>query len=337
MDLALLKLSALHKLAQQLQIEKWNSLPRPDLVAALRNSGIGTHPPHHGSPGMDALIGTITDLSTTISTLTAEIVSQRTERDREIVCMKTTIDELTARVLQLEEGASRQRLHVTPSTVNIPGVPHTSPMTYYSSVALHGTSGIQHVPHSHLHVQQTGHNSTGPRPTNTSAGTVQNRNGTGTSSNVNNPQTDSEWKTANYRKSKPSTQSSRRHTSTPYGTRTDNGLAEGNDPTARSVTSRFIKPTPVNESPNVLAGTTRVRRKVFFVGNVSPGCSATSLVKWCSDRDVDVFACSVSASRYLGTWYARVSVAEDEPSKITNKSFWPEAIQHTVHPWRFAD
>ena len=33
MDLALLELSALHKLAQQLQIEKWNSLLRPDLVA----------------------------------------------------------------------------------------------------------------------------------------------------------------------------------------------------------------------------------------------------------------------------------------------------------------
>ena len=76
---------------------------------------------------MDALIGTITDLSTTISTLTGEIVSQRTERDREIVCMKTTIDELTARVLQLEEGASRQRLHVTPSTVNIPGSPIPAP------------------------------------------------------------------------------------------------------------------------------------------------------------------------------------------------------------------
>eukprot|EP00117_Sycon_ciliatum_P016919 scpid103402/ scgid16139/ len=190
---------------------------------------------------MDALIGTITDLSTTISTLTAEMFSQRTERDREIVCMKTTIDELTARVLQLEEGANRQRLHVTPSTVNIPGDPHTSPMTY-SSVALHGTSGIQHMPHSHPHVQQTGHNSTGARPTNTSAGTAQNQTGTGTSSNVNKAQTDSEWKTANYRKSKPSAQSSRRHTSTPYGTRTDNGLAEGNDPTARSVTSRFIKP-----------------------------------------------------------------------------------------------
>ena len=122
----------------------------------------------------------------------------------------------------------------------------------YSSVALHGTSGIQHVPHSHLHVdgdlQQTGHNSTGA-PTNTSAGTVQNQTGTGTSSNVNNARTDSEWKTANYRKSKlsicSSAQCSRRDTSTPYGTRTDNGLAEGNDPTARSVTSRFIKPTPV--------------------------------------------------------------------------------------------
>ena len=210
-------------------------------------------------------------------------------------------------------------------------------MTYYSSVALHGTSGMQHVPHSPPHVQQTGHNSTGARPTNTSAGTVQNQTGTGTSSNVNNAQTDSEWKTANYRKSKPSAQSSRRHTSTPYGTRTDNGLAEGNDPNARSVTSRFIKPTPVNESPNVLAGTTRVRRKVFFVGNVSPGCRATSIVKWCSDRDVDVLACSVSESRYLGTWYARVSVVGDEASKITNKSFWPEAIQHTIRPWRFAD
>ena len=60
-------------------------------------------------------------------------------------------------------------------------------------------------------------------------------------------------------------------------------------------------------------------------------------MKWCSDGDVDVLACSVSESRYLGTWYARVSVAEDEASKITNKSFWPEAIQHTVRPWRFAD
>ena len=123
--------------------------------------------------------------------------------------------------------------------------------------------------------------------------------------------------------------------SIPNGTRADNGLAEENDPTARSIGN--IKPTPVNESLNVLAGTTRLRRKVFFEGNVGPGCRATSIVKWCSDGDVDVLACSVSESRYLGTWYARVSVAENEASKITNKSFWPEAIQHTVRPWRFAD
>ena len=83
----------------------------------------------------------------------------------------------------------------------------------------------------------------------------------------------------------------------------------------------------------------------FWVGLVvpykktknSPGSKAQSIVTWCADRGVDVYACTIAETQYFGTCYARVSVAEEFEQTLLDKEFWPDTIAHTVRKWRYAD
>ena len=67
------------------------------------------------------------------------------------------------------------------------------------------------------------------------------------------------------------------------------------------------------------------------------GLDMLSIVTWCADRGVDVYACTIAETQYFGTCYARVSVAEEFEQTLLDKEFWPDTIAHTVRKWRYAD
>ena len=92
-----------------------------------------------------------------------------------------------------------------------------------------------------------------------------------------------------------------------------------------------------NPNPNTLTGTHLPKRCAFFVGNVSPGSKAQSIVTWCADRGVDVYACTIAETQYFGTCYARIFVAEEFEQTLLDKEFSPHTIAHTVRKWRYAD
>ena len=72
-----------------------------------------------------------------------------------------------------------------------------------------------------------------------------------------------------------------------------------------------------------------------LVGNITPGCSAQSLVDWCKGKGVDVIQCNVAESRFYGTACARVTIKEEDEIVALGPSFWPGNIQYTVRAWRF--
>lgn len=89
-------------------------------------------------------------------------------------------------------------------------------------------------------------------------------------------------------------------------------------------------------SSNVLKGSARIKREVFFLGGISPECSLESVVNWCEQKNVKVATCRFLPSKLFGTKSARLSVsAEDASSKnIVNEDFWPKEI--TIRPWLFS-
>ena len=107
------------------------------------------------------------------------------------------------------------------------------------------------------------------------------------------------------------------------------------------ITKREEKSRYTNETPPAgghvaeLTAAPRAKRKVFYIGNVQPHCSASSIAKWCSDHGVDIVQCVVYASAYFRTAYARVTVEAADEEKVANKAFWPDMLSHTIRPWRF--
>ena len=117
---------------------------------------------------------------------------------------------------------------------------------------------------------------------------------------------------------------------------------EGNSNMQTSlITKHEEKSRYTNETPPAgghvaeLTPAPRAKPKVFYIGNVQPHCSATSIAKWCSDHGVDIVQCVVYASAYFRTAYARVTVEADDEEKVANKAFWPDMLSHTIRPWRF--
>ena len=83
-----------------------------------------------------------------------------------------------------------------------------------------------------------------------------------------------------------------------------------------------------------LRGASRTKCKALYVGNVHPGCSADSIEKWCSDKKVQILKCSVSETKYYGTAFAHVVIAETDFDRATTADFWPDSLR--VREWRFA-
>ena len=106
-----------------------------------------------------------------------------------------------------------------------------------------------------------------------------------------------------------------------------------------TITSRYVKESPNTEpaDPCVLTGVVPINKLVLYVGSINSGCNAHSIRDWCEARDVEVLNCSVMESKYLGTSYARVTVAAEHEERVLDRAFWPEAISHSVRKWRFAD
>ena len=75
---------------------------------------------------------------------------------------------------------------------------------------------------------------------------------------------------------------------------------------------------------------------MFYVGNVQPHCSASSIAEWCSARGVQIQEGVIFASKHFRTAYARVTVEAADENTVGDKGFWPDALSHTVRPWRFA-
>lgn len=117
---------------------------------------------------------------------------------------------------------------------------------------------------------------------------------------------------------------------------TQNNAAH-DQPHRRIVTSRYTRPTlQSSASANVLTGVEYTKKKIFYVGNISPQCEAKSIATWCSERGVNIISCSVSSSPYFGTAYARVVVPESDEETVGKPEFWPATLAHTVRPWYWA-
>ena len=86
---------------------------------------------------------------------------------------------------------------------------------------------------------------------------------------------------------------------------------------------------------NGLRGARTIRKTVFFLGGISPECSADDITTYCSERGIMVSACRLLESRLFGTKSARLSVSQADALKenILGESFWPENI--TIRPWHF--
>ena len=103
-------------------------------------------------------------------------------------------------------------------------------------------------------------------------------------------------------------------------------------PLKRTITSQFTK-EPARTKRTDLQGVERVKRTAFYLGNVDLGCDAASIELWCKKKDVEVFHCSISESRYFGTAYAHLVVGENCVDKIQGPGFWPDKI--SIRKWRF--
>ena len=107
------------------------------------------------------------------------------------------------------------------------------------------------------------------------------------------------------------------------GTHTDQALRT-------NVISYYQRPPRKHEQ---LRSAHRTKCKAVHVGRIHPGCSASSIAKWCENKQVTVLKCSVSETKYFGLAYAHVVVTEDDWEAVQNTDFWPDGV--TAREWRF--
>ena len=325
LDLAVLTFEQLRAVAQGHNVRAPDGLTRAELVPQLRKAGIGVLPSLVQS-GLDSVVtGKFDELVHAVGCVSAELAAMRADRRREA----SVVASLDSRVIHLESevealrlaslGSLKEDVYASESESRIHAQePASSPPPAISRpLPVESRSRVQ-PPYSAVLQGTVG--SCAAAAASARPDSVRTGPGAGSS-------TASGWRDVNRR----------RHRNKFDTAPTATASTTRNEALARTVTSAYQKPTPVNTSPNVLTGAARTRRKVFFIGNITPGCEATSIVNWCKERDVEVLACSVATSRYFGTSYARLTVPEETTNRVMGDSFWPETIQHAVRPWRFSD
>jgi len=81
-----------------------------------------------------------------------------------------------------------------------------------------------------------------------------------------------------------------------------------------------------------MIGARRVKKKVFYLGGIAPGCSADDVVGHCSDL-FPILSCRMLPSRRFGTQAARIVVGEDEAHLVEAADTWPEHVH--ARAWDF--
>lgn len=336
LDLALIGYQELIAIAERKSLDSPSSLAQPELVQALRKHGIG------GKPVTDTGTSWINDskldsLANTIQALAGEIASMREDRDSIILSLKLEFSELKGEVQQLHQqqynGSSKpvhcdspdmqSRCTRTVSTNSTQ--PEEDAHTLHSrstSTSRATVPNTNHMERRNIPVHTGRNATTGGALTTAGAGgaPVQPTCTQGAAGSTEGDPHQNNW------------QEQRRRS---------NKSAAHSDPITRATKSKVVsvyrKMATENPNPNTLTGTHLPKRCAFFVGNVSPGSKAQSIVTWCADRGVDVYACTIAETQYFGTCYARVSVAEEFEQTLLDKEFWPDTIAHTVRKWRYAD
>ena len=348
-DLALLTFDCLQNLATRTGIPKADSFSRPDLVGALRKEGIGSHPILEGMTGIGHVTTALAALSSTIMDLNKEIVAIRVGRDDEIASLKLEIQQLRREMADLRDTSVHTQ-HAMPhqySDVVLGTATQTASArarlstTTGRSVQTYGThAGNGSLP-GETRVPQP--NTTTSRSSSPAAGVHASRRSSTTTSRSSSPaagldasrrSTDTEqqvheWQEHQGRRTRAAQR--QRHAA---DTSSQSQLAQSI--TRRVETSRYTKPARDSEPAVDLMASPRAKRKVFYVGNVQPHCSASSIAEWCSARGVQIQEGVIFASKHFRTAYARVTVEAADENTVGDKGFWPDALSHTVRPWRFA-
>ena len=80
-----------------------------------------------------------------------------------------------------------------------------------------------------------------------------------------------------------------------------------------------------------LMGATRIKKTVFYLGGVSPECSAEDIHSFC-DSHCSLIDCRMLPSRRFGTQAARIVVQEDYAT-ILEAMEWPQHLH--LRKWNF--
>lgn len=116
-------------------------------------------------------------------------------------------------------------------------------------------------------------------------------------------------------------------------TGSNNGSKPFNKPdhALRTHVSSYYQRPP--KAQGKLKGGTRTLCHALYLGHLDRGSSASSIVRWCAERDVPVVKCSVSESRFFGLAFAHVVIRKSDLELVSGEKFWPPDVR--VRDWRF--
>ena len=342
-DLAILEFSQLQKLAEQKDIPNSCDLARPDLVATLRENGIGTYPPGSapsqfpacGEKCLPSMVPCLEKLQDCIASLTRELAAVSATRDAELTSLRNDLLSTREKVNQLENvvgcGVLVQPCR-TQKTMDLAGAAqcsHTSSLQSDKASTVKENGQLAKTPDV-------------PRPY---AQVLANGLMAETSSSASTADKDDvsfqPVVSRNQRR-----QARRMTRIQPHPTDIEEvGLpankqakeeAPQRNPIRRQVSSRYAKPNQnVPGSVPSLDAAPRSPRKVFYLGDIPFGCEAASIADWCRERGVEIVQCLIYSSEYFRTASARVTVEGKDADTVCRHTFWPNTMGHTVREWRF--
>eukprot|EP00117_Sycon_ciliatum_P008458 scpid103568/ scgid11146/ len=336
-DLALFGYQDLINLGELKSVDQASSLSRPELVKQLREKGVGVLPQPATTHGMSVVEDQRNSLAVSFASMSAEFVSMKEDRDDTILSLKLEVQELKREIKELRQQ------HIAHTSVPQPNMERKSYSTVTSGTVPTTTTRVQSAANSGPNIDHPPIASMQRSPMYTSPSAHQGNAGTEEATETvsatrhSEPRTETgtgsthphhtEWQEYSRRSRRPSP-------------RPENGADNISEALRSTVTSRYVKKSADTEpadDPCVLIGVMPIKKLVIYLGSIKVGCNAESIRDWCATRYVEVLNCSIMESKYLGTAYARVNVHEEHQERVLDRTFWPEAIRHTVRKWRFRD